>query len=88
MMNLNDYSRFVGKIGSFIYNNEHIRIRVNKVEMIGGNLWLSYTFMSHQHLSPKLYGYHLNRANCCLDNTYRGWFSEEIRNTLQFVSNP
>jgi len=88
MFNLNDFSNFIGKVGSFIYNNETVRIRVNEVEMVGGNLWLSYTFMSHQHLSPMLYGHHLNCANCCLDNTYRGWFSQEIRNSFRPLCNP
>lgn len=87
-MNFNDYNKFVGKIGTFVYNNELIQIRINEIEMVSGNLWLTYTFMTHQHLSPTLYGVNLNRANCCLDDTHKGWFSKEILNTFQVLSNP
>ena len=88
MMNLNDFRKFVGKNGTFTYHGELIRIRIDDVERVGGNLWISYAFMSHQHLSPMIYGCHLNRANCCLDDTYRGWFSEEIRNSFRPLCNP
>jgi len=79
----------VGSSGVFKYNDIFIKIYIDDAkELENGELWIGYTFLDHMEYSPRLVGFHINNANCCWNNNYRGWFSTEIKDTLVFIGNP
>jgi len=88
-MNWEMIKKGVGSSGMFKYKDIFIKIRINDVqEFENGELWFGYTFLDHMEYSPRLVGFHINNANCCWNNNYRGWFSTEIKDTLVLIGNP
>lgn len=88
-MNWEMIKKGVGSSGVFKCNDIFIKIYIDDAkELENGELWISYTFLDHMEYSPRLMGFHINNANCCWNNNYRGWFSTEIKNSFVFIGNP
>ena len=71
-------------------NNKEIRCKITSCdEFKDGYKWVSFSVYTNKELTPKIYGVNLGTFNSLYSpidkRTYKGWFSDEVFETLIFI---
>jgi len=88
------WSTLQNNIGKDVFlkiNNNEIKCKITDCNILADDCkWVSFSAYEKKELTPVLFGYNLGNFNCLFSpkdkRSYKGWFSDEVFDTLRFTS--